>query len=119
MRRDAVGGHKARGNACRWGSNLPNNVAASLDPVVQEGQACVGNEIGEAHVCSWFELIACMEGENRSGVDEEEEESGTVFLVAGDCGKMLAPARAFQLWRLDTFHPRQPHCTSVMHLDHS
>ena len=69
MRRDAVGGHKARGNACRWGSNLPNNVAASLDPVVQEGQACVGNEIGEAHVWYWFGLIACMEGENRSGVD--------------------------------------------------
>jgi hypothetical protein len=47
----------------------------------------------------------------------ERKESGTVFLVAGDCGKTLAPARAFQLWRLDTFI--RPHCTSVMHLNPS
>lgn len=31
------------------GRYLPNNVAASLDPVVQEGQAGVGDEIGETH----------------------------------------------------------------------
>jgi hypothetical protein len=65
------------------GSNLPNNVAASLDPVVQEGQASVGNEIGEAHNCSWYELL--WECENKSAVVEGGEESGTVFLVAGDC----------------------------------
>ena len=34
-----------------WGSNLPNDVAAGLDPVVEEGKACVGDKIGEAHVC--------------------------------------------------------------------
>lgn len=39
-----------------WGSNLPNDVAAGLDPVVQEGETCVGNEIGEAHVCDWERL---------------------------------------------------------------
>jgi hypothetical protein len=68
VRRDAVGGHNAGADVCRWGSNLPNDVAASLDPVVQEGQACVGNEIGEAHICSWGD---CVYGrKNRSGVVE-------------------------------------------------
>jgi hypothetical protein len=34
---------------CGGVANLPNNVAASLDPVVQESQASVGNKIGETH----------------------------------------------------------------------
>jgi hypothetical protein len=33
--------------------HLPNDVAARLDPVVEEGQASIGDEIGEAHdVCT-------------------------------------------------------------------
>ena len=39
-----------------WGSNLPNDVAAGLDPVVEEGKTCVGNEVGEAHVCDCSEI---------------------------------------------------------------
>lgn len=31
--------------------HLPNNVAASLDPVVEDGEAGVGDEIGETHDC--------------------------------------------------------------------
>jgi hypothetical protein len=91
--------HNAGADVCRWGSNLPNDVAASLDPVVQEGQACVGKEIGEAHICS---CVYCEYGrENRSGVVEKGEESGTVFLVAGDCSaekyaRAMALARAWQ-----------------------
>lgn len=39
------------------GSNIPNDVAACLDPVVQEGQASIGDEIGKTHVvwCIDFE----------------------------------------------------------------
>jgi hypothetical protein len=91
--------HNAGADVCRWGSNLPNDVAASLDPVVQEGQACVGKEIGEAHICS---CVYCEYGrENGSGVVEKGEESGTVFLVAGDCSaekyaRAMALARAWQ-----------------------
>ena len=51
MRRDAVGGYKAGGNVWR-GRNLPNNVATGPDIVVQESQACFGDEIGETHICS-------------------------------------------------------------------
>jgi hypothetical protein len=40
-----------------WGNNLPNNVAAGLDPVVQEGETCVGDKIGEAHICGGIGLI--------------------------------------------------------------
>jgi hypothetical protein len=32
---------------------LPNDVAARLDPVVQEGEARIGDEIGETHGCEW------------------------------------------------------------------
>ena len=38
-----------------WGRNLPNNVRARLNVVVEEGQARVGNKISEAHVC-WIGL---------------------------------------------------------------
>ena len=27
----------------------PNNIAARLNPVVQEGEACVGSKVGKAH----------------------------------------------------------------------
>lgn len=39
-----------------WGSNLPNYVTASLDPVVQEGETSIGDKIGETHVCDWNAL---------------------------------------------------------------
>jgi hypothetical protein len=44
------GEYKAEGNVW-WGRNLPNNVATGPDIVVQESQACFGNEIGETHNC--------------------------------------------------------------------
>lgn len=31
------------------GQNVPNDVAASLHPVVKEGEASVGNKVGETH----------------------------------------------------------------------
>jgi hypothetical protein len=37
--------------------NLPNDVAAGLDPVVQEGEASVGDEIGETHDCGGFKNV--------------------------------------------------------------
>jgi hypothetical protein len=42
-----------------WGSNsnLPNNVAAGLDPVVQEGETGVADEIEEAHGCDCFRIV--------------------------------------------------------------
>lgn len=31
--------------------HLPNDVAASLDPVVKDGEAGVGDKVGETHDC--------------------------------------------------------------------
>lgn len=66
-------------NTTVWrGSNLPNDVAAGLDPVVQEGETCVGNEIGEAHICDLKNAVAkriC------SRVDVVEEGGQQEFLV--------------------------------------
>lgn len=31
----------------------PNNVAARLNPVVQEGEACAGSKVGKAHDGHW------------------------------------------------------------------
>jgi hypothetical protein len=45
-----------RGHAW-WGSNLPNDIAARLGPVVQEREASVGDEIGEAHVVGWCRIV--------------------------------------------------------------
>jgi len=36
----------------------PNDVAACLDPVVQDGEACVGNKVGEAHVCVFGDWVS-------------------------------------------------------------
>jgi hypothetical protein len=69
VRRDAVGGYKAGGNVWR-GSNLPNNVAAGPEVVVQESQACFGDEIGETHICRC--VVASMEWENRRCCVERE-----------------------------------------------
>jgi hypothetical protein len=55
--RGVVVGKHAKGGPW-WGSNLPNNVAASLDPVVQEGETGVADEIGEAHVCDCFGVVS-------------------------------------------------------------
>jgi hypothetical protein len=52
-----VGCRRVREKRTWWGSNLPNNVAASLDPVVQEGETRVGDKIGEAHVCGGSALL--------------------------------------------------------------
>jgi hypothetical protein len=40
-----------------WGSNLPNNVAASLDPVVEKGKTRVRDQIGEAHVYDCVDVV--------------------------------------------------------------
>jgi hypothetical protein len=40
-----------------WGNNVPNNVAARLDPVVQHGQASFGDQVGETHGC---ECVMCI-----------------------------------------------------------
>lgn len=40
-----------------WGSNLPNDVAASLDPVVQKGETRVGDQIGETHVDDCVDVV--------------------------------------------------------------
>ena len=55
-----------------WGSNLPNDVAAGPDIVVQESQACFGDEIGETHICSC--VVASMEWRNRSCCVEKERD---------------------------------------------
>ena len=50
-----------KGDVFVWrGSNLPNNVAAGLYPVVQEGEASVGDEIGETHDCRWIKCVCCV-----------------------------------------------------------
>jgi hypothetical protein len=53
-----VGG-KTRTRRLWWGSNsnLPNNVAAGLDPVVQEGETGVADKIEEAHDCDCFGIV--------------------------------------------------------------
>jgi hypothetical protein len=43
-----------------WGSNLPNNVAASLDPVVQKGETRVRDKISEAHVCGRCSFVSSL-----------------------------------------------------------
>lgn len=46
-------GAQTRGNVNVHGGvgvgDSPNNVAAGLDPVVQEGEASIGGEIGKTH----------------------------------------------------------------------
>jgi hypothetical protein len=44
---------------CGGATNLPNDVAAGLDPVVQKGKAGVGDEICETHDCRLYASV-CM-----------------------------------------------------------
>lgn len=46
-----------KGEYAWWGSNIPNNVAAGLGPVVQESKTRVGDKIGEAHVCDRESIV--------------------------------------------------------------
>ena len=93
MRRDAVGKYKAGRNA-RRGRNLPNDVAAGPDIVVQESQACFGDEISETHICSC--VVASMEWRNEVVVSRKR--GTTAVFDGGNCAEKntlaLALARA-------------------------
>ena len=71
-----------------WGSNLPNNVGARPHIAVEEGQARIGNEVGEAHVCR--NEMCVLEGKNRRVVVEGGVK---VFLQPGAGRRLLSDAR--------------------------
>jgi hypothetical protein len=73
-----------------WGSNLPNNVGARPNVAVEEGQARVGNEIGEAHVCR-NELCVWKERIEELWLKEESKFFYSLGL-GGDCFRTHGPA---------------------------
>lgn len=90
-----------KGKYAWWGSNVPNNIAAGLDPVVQESKTSVGDKIGEAHVCDRGEY-RCMESRECVVVVYDCEE----FLRRADCAGKLETAQTRQDLSFTCLHMR-------------